>query len=301
MIVMNGPRPFPRHRSGDRRRNSLPGGQRDLTVGALLISSSLLKETRLYVERLEQRVGALGLTLPQCKVLLYLANHEGISQVRLAELMNLEQMSLVRCLDGLESFGCLERRRYPADRRAHCIYFKVRGKSLVDQIRRLMNVTDREAFAGIPRKHCDLIIEVLEKIQCNFASLQALPQRALGSRPRKRPRSPGSGTQPARTSDVTGAARIEVVHLMSNVACRVLRCNHPGAEDGRADGVFEGINRLRKRSSGKISTPLQLMCSNLIGVMCPRDAPAIEARAINGAMFCARETCALSRYRPSSW
>jgi MarR family transcriptional regulator for hemolysin len=71
-----------------------------------------VRETRLYVNRLEQRVGALGLTLPECKVLLYPANHEGISQVRLAELTKLEQMTLARCLDGLESFGCLERRLF---------------------------------------------------------------------------------------------------------------------------------------------------------------------------------------------
>jgi MarR family transcriptional regulator, transcriptional regulator for hemolysin len=185
MIVKNSPRPLLRHRSVDRRCKSYPRGQRDPAVSALL-TFSFLRETRLYVRRLEQRVGALGLTLPECNVLLYLANHEGICQVRLAELMNLEQMSLVRCLDGLESFGCLERRRYPADRRAHCIYFKVMGKSLVDQIWRLMNVTDREAFAGIPRKHRDVMIEILEKIRGNLAALQALPQRALGDRPRKR-------------------------------------------------------------------------------------------------------------------
>jgi MarR family transcriptional regulator, transcriptional regulator for hemolysin len=202
--------PRPQHRSGDCRRNSLPGGPRDLTVSALLTLSSLLTETRLYVKRLEQRVAAIGLTLPECRVLLYLVNHEGIRQVRLAELMNLEQMTLARCLDGLESFGCLERRRDPADRRARCIYFKASGKSLVDQIWQLMNVTDREAFAGIPGRHRDLMVKILEKIRRNLASLQALPQRASGGGPRKRPRSHGRGTQPARTGDVTGASRIEI-------------------------------------------------------------------------------------------
>src|SRR6266481_2920822 len=69
----------------------------------------LLKDTsRLYVERFEQRAGALGLTLPQCKALVYLADHEGISQVQLAELTDLEPMTLVRTLDCLESHGWLE-------------------------------------------------------------------------------------------------------------------------------------------------------------------------------------------------
>jgi MarR family transcriptional regulator for hemolysin len=139
----------------------------------------LLKETsRLYVQRFEQRAGALGLTLPQCKALVHLAEHEGISQVQLAELTDLEPMTLVRTLDYLESQGWLERRNDPADRRARCLYLEAKGKPLVDDIWHLVDLTRREAFAGIPRKQADLMIELLEKVQSNFASLEALPTRA---------------------------------------------------------------------------------------------------------------------------
>jgi DNA-binding MarR family transcriptional regulator len=135
----------------------------------------LLKDTsRLYVERFEQRAGALGLTLPQCKALVYLAEHEGISQVQLAELTDLEPMTLVRALDCLESHGFVERRNDPADRRARRLYLKPKGKPLVDDIWNLVALTRREAFAGIPKKHADLMIELLEKIQSNFASLESL-------------------------------------------------------------------------------------------------------------------------------
>jgi DNA-binding MarR family transcriptional regulator len=126
------------------------------------------------VQRFEQRAGALGLTLPQCKVLVYLANYEGISQVQLAELTDLEPMTLVRTLDCLESHGLLERRNDPADRRARRLYLKAKGKPLVNDIWHLVDLTRREAFAGIPKKHADLMIELLEKIQSNFASLEPL-------------------------------------------------------------------------------------------------------------------------------
>jgi MarR family transcriptional regulator, transcriptional regulator for hemolysin len=135
----------------------------------------LLKNTaRLYTERFEQRASALGLTLPQCKVLTYLANYEGISQVQLAELTDLEPMTLVRTLDCLESHGRLERRHDPADRRARRLYLTAKGKPLVDDIWHLVDLTRREAFAGVPRKHADLMFELLEKIQSNFASLEPL-------------------------------------------------------------------------------------------------------------------------------
>jgi DNA-binding MarR family transcriptional regulator len=153
----------------------LLGNLRDLIVNPLRAFGFLLKETsRLYVERFEQRAGALGLTLAQCKALVYLADHEGISQVQLAELTDLEPMTLVRILDRMESDGWLERRNDPADRRARRLYLKAKGKPLVDDIWHLVELTRREAFAGIPKKHADLMIELLEKIRSNFASLEPI-------------------------------------------------------------------------------------------------------------------------------
>jgi len=142
----------------------------------------LLKETsRLYVQRFEQRAAALGLTLPQCKALVFLALHEGVSQVQLAELTDLEPMTLMRIIDRMESDGWLGRRNDPTDRRARRLYLGAKAKPLVDEIWHLVDLTRREAFAGIPRKHADLMIELLEKIQSNFASLEALPTRAEGA------------------------------------------------------------------------------------------------------------------------
>ncbi|HWS67850.1 MAG TPA: MarR family transcriptional regulator [Steroidobacteraceae bacterium] len=142
----------------------------------------LLKETsRLYVQRFEQRAGALGLTLSQCKALVYLADQEGISQVQLAELTELEPMTLVRVLDRMESDGWLERRNDPADRRARRLYLKPKGKPLVDEIWHLVVLTCREAFAGIPRKHADLMIASLEKVRSNLASLEPLPMPAVSA------------------------------------------------------------------------------------------------------------------------
>src|SRR5271168_5167297 len=104
-------------------------------LNALRTFGFLLKDTtRRYVGRFEQRARSLGMTLPQCKVLVYLANHEGISQAQLAELTDLEPMALVRTIDSLESQGCLERRKDPADRRARRLYLLPKGRPLVDDV-----------------------------------------------------------------------------------------------------------------------------------------------------------------------
>jgi DNA-binding MarR family transcriptional regulator len=131
--------------------------------------------SRLYVQRFEQRAAVYGLTLPQCRALVHLATREGISQVQLSELADIEPMSLVRILDRMESEGWVERRNDPADRRARRLYLKAKAKPLVDDIWQLVESTRREAFAGIPKKNSDLLIAMLEKVQSNFLSLEPLP------------------------------------------------------------------------------------------------------------------------------
>jgi len=136
--------------------------------------------TRLYVGRFEQHAASLGLTLEQCKALVHLADHEGVSQVRLAELTDLEPMTLVRILDRMEAEGWLERRGDPRDRRVHCLYLTAKAKPLLDDIRRLIDLTWGEAVAGIPRRHSDLLVELLDAVRSNFMSLAPVP--AAGSK-----------------------------------------------------------------------------------------------------------------------
>ena len=142
----------------------------------------LLKDlSRLYVQRFEQRAAVHGLTLPQCKALLYLATNEGISQVQLAERIDIEPMSLVRILDHMESEELVERRNDPADRRARCLYLKSKAKPLVDEIWRWAELTLREALVGIPKRQSDLAISVLEKIHANLLSQELLTTRERSS------------------------------------------------------------------------------------------------------------------------
>jgi MarR family transcriptional regulator, transcriptional regulator for hemolysin len=146
---------------------------------------------RRNAQRFEQRARALGLTLPQCRVLLYLANNEGISQVHLSEITDIEPMTLVRILDRMESDGWLERRPDPTDRRARRLYLKTEGKPLVDDIWRLVHLTRQEAFAGIPKKQVDLLITLLEKVQRNLAALDPISPSAAephaANKPGRRP------------------------------------------------------------------------------------------------------------------
>jgi MarR family transcriptional regulator, transcriptional regulator for hemolysin len=138
----------------------------------------LLKDvSKLYVQRFEHRASELGLTLPQCKALVYLARSEGISQVELASAAEIEPMTLVRILDRMELDGWLERRADPTDRRARRLYLKPKSKPLLETIEQISSDTRDEAFAGFSRQEAASLVAGLERVRSNYASLQPLPQR----------------------------------------------------------------------------------------------------------------------------
>jgi MarR family transcriptional regulator, transcriptional regulator for hemolysin len=144
--------------------------------------------SRRHMLRFEAHARRLSLTLSQCKVLVRLDANEGASQSRLAELADIEPMTMVRILDRMESDGLLERRPDPADRRARRLYLTERARPLVDEVWKLSDLTRAEMFAGIGASERRAFVEVLERLHANLVSLVGEPPsvsdapRARGSR-----------------------------------------------------------------------------------------------------------------------
>ncbi len=67
-------------------------------------------------------------------MLFRLREQEGLSQVDLADVLELQPISLVRLLDRLVEHGLLERRHDPKDRRANRLFLTVAGRQLVDDL-----------------------------------------------------------------------------------------------------------------------------------------------------------------------
>jgi MarR family transcriptional regulator, transcriptional regulator for hemolysin len=138
----------------------------------------LLKDvSRRYALRFEQHARELSLTLSQCKVLVRLEEHEGVSQARLAELTEVEPMTMVRILDRMEADGLLERRPDPADRRARCLYLTAKAKPLLEQIWRVSELTRSETLTGVSRAEREIFIDLLERVHANVCALEGQPGR----------------------------------------------------------------------------------------------------------------------------
>jgi MarR family transcriptional regulator for hemolysin len=159
----------------------------------------LLKDvSRLYVLRFEQRARDLSLTLVQCKALAHLEKNEGVSQARLAELIDVDAMTMVRILDRMEADSVIERRPDPDDRRARRLYLTGKAKPMLETIWRLAEQTRAEMFAGIPKAEREAFMGVMERLHANAVAAAGQPVDAIDA-PSSRPTSPRN-TDAARTA-----------------------------------------------------------------------------------------------------
>lgn len=123
---------------------------------------------RLLRKRFEQRAKDLGLTRSQWQTLAYLANNEGIHQAGLAEILEIEPITLVRILDKLSERGLVERRQHPNDRRSWLLYMREDARPLMDTMRSIGDQTRKEALDGVPQEDHERLYELLTVMKSNL-------------------------------------------------------------------------------------------------------------------------------------
>ncbi len=140
---------------------------------------------RLMRKRFEQRARAasLGLTRAQAAVLANLARQEGINQVSLAQILELEPITLARLLDRLQAAELIERRPDPKDRRAHLLYLTGAAYPLLDRIFALAAEVRQDALAGIAEPDRNLLLEMMLKMRVNLIEQSTETEAAGGASP----------------------------------------------------------------------------------------------------------------------
>jgi DNA-binding MarR family transcriptional regulator len=107
-------------------------------------------------------------TRPQWQVLSLLSRHEGINQGGLAELLEVEPITLGRMIDRLQEAGLVERRPDPADRRAWRLHVTPKGNELMDQLRPLAFETIEIALDGVSEAQRDALMATLDRMRGNL-------------------------------------------------------------------------------------------------------------------------------------
>jgi MarR family transcriptional regulator, transcriptional regulator for hemolysin len=132
--------------------------------------AQLVESSRLLRNYIDHRAKTRGTTRAQWIVLFRLRQQEGLSQVDLADVLELQPISLVRLLDRLVEHGLLERRPDPKDRRANRLFLTEGGRQLVDDLDSLRDAIASDVLRDIPD----------EAIQTSLHTLVDVKERLKG-------------------------------------------------------------------------------------------------------------------------
>ena len=109
----------------------------------------------------------LGVTRAQWKVLFKLSREPGLRQVELADMLDLEPITLCRIVDRLEEAGLVERARDPEDRRAWRLHVTQKAQPLIDDLHKVGRKLVEQVFGGIDRNDIEITRQVLARAREN--------------------------------------------------------------------------------------------------------------------------------------
>jgi MarR family transcriptional regulator, transcriptional regulator for hemolysin len=135
---------------------------------------------RLLRKRFEQHARGSGLTRSQWQVLAYLAQNEGIHQSGLAELLDVEPITLCRLVDKLQALGLVERRPHPSDRRVWLLSLTPAARPKLAQLRKLGDTTRGEALEGVSQAETTRLLKTLQVLKENLSAACDAPAEIEG-------------------------------------------------------------------------------------------------------------------------
>ena len=132
------------------------------------LGSMLAQVSRLMRRAFDEKAREIGVTRPQWQVLSLLVRYEGINQGGLADILEVEPITLGRMVDRLQEANLVERRPDPADRRAWRLHLTDKSRDLIEQLKPYAQETFEEALDGISTKERDLLMTSLDRIRSNL-------------------------------------------------------------------------------------------------------------------------------------
>jgi MarR family transcriptional regulator for hemolysin len=116
----------------------------------------------------DQRARELSMTRAQWSVLKRLEISEGVKQAELADLLDLQPITLARLVDKLAALGLVERRDDPNDRRANRLYLTEAAAPVLERLNELGEALVGQALDGFDAFEIAALGESMERIKANL-------------------------------------------------------------------------------------------------------------------------------------
>ena len=133
------------------------------TIGMEVVELS--REMARYVQA---RARAAGYTHEQWRALWYLDRNSGITQASLAEMLDIQPISLTRTLDRMAAAGLIERRPDPRDRRAQQLFLTPEAELILQMLRQEFDVLKTRATRSMSPHQQTEMVTLLRQMRANF-------------------------------------------------------------------------------------------------------------------------------------
>lgn len=130
----------------------------------LFVLAELQRLMRAYADKEAARY---GITRAQWAVLAKVERSEGMKQSELAELLEMQPITLTRLIDKLCDNGWIERRGDETDRRVNRLYLKKAARPLLAKLAGLKSEITATALDGISSAEAQRMVAQLESIKEN--------------------------------------------------------------------------------------------------------------------------------------
>jgi DNA-binding MarR family transcriptional regulator len=130
----------------------------------------LLNDTaRLYRRAFNARTREDGCTALQWRLMMYIKREPGIRQGPVAELIEVEPITLSRMVDRLQESRLVERRADASDRRAWMLYLTPEAEELIAGVRPLIDELTATAMDGLTPAEQAELTRLVSKVQANLS------------------------------------------------------------------------------------------------------------------------------------
>jgi MarR family transcriptional regulator for hemolysin len=124
----------------------------------------------------DQEARRFGMTRAQWAVLARLERNEGLKQAELADLLDLQPITLTRLVDRLCDSGLIERRADPNDRRAKRLFLTPQARPVMDHLDSTAKAMLGDVLRGIETARIEGLVKDLYAVRDNLRTL--LQQKA---------------------------------------------------------------------------------------------------------------------------
>ena len=124
---------------------------------------------RLLRRRFDASAAQYGLSSAQWRLMVRVVKEKGVAQARLAEILEIEPISVSRLVDRMEEGGWVQRQADHTDRRVRIVVPTDRSRAVFNEVRQVAGEVFEDALRGLSKEQRHALLHGLETMISNLA------------------------------------------------------------------------------------------------------------------------------------